>query len=113
MPSPFPGMDPYVEACRLWEDFHHDLILEIKHVLASALPARYVVRAGERAYLVLSPVEGESQQHAFLSDVSVASTPGDPATKGEGGMASAAIAPGGEPPPVSIQAMVETEYREV
>ena len=22
MKSPFPGMDPYIEACRLWGDFH-------------------------------------------------------------------------------------------
>ncbi|RLT35566.1 MAG: DUF4058 family protein, partial [Chloroflexi bacterium] len=25
MPSPFPGMDPYIEQSRLWVDFHSDL----------------------------------------------------------------------------------------
>ena len=29
MKSPFPGMDPYIEACGLWGDFHHELISEI------------------------------------------------------------------------------------
>lgn len=23
MKSPFPGMDPYIEACGLWEGFHN------------------------------------------------------------------------------------------
>ena len=24
MPSPFPGMDPYLESPRFWTDFYHD-----------------------------------------------------------------------------------------
>ena len=38
MPSPFPGMDPYIEECGLWEDFHGSLIHEIKITLARAAP---------------------------------------------------------------------------
>ena len=26
MKSPFPGMDPYIESCGLWEDFHYGLV---------------------------------------------------------------------------------------
>jgi Protein of unknown function (DUF4058) len=63
MRSPFPGMDPYIEACGLWGDFHHDLISEIKHALAQAAPERYLVRAGERSYVVL--VEDEHRE-AFV-----------------------------------------------
>lgn len=29
MKSPFPGMDPYIEACNVWRDFHHHLIERI------------------------------------------------------------------------------------
>jgi len=43
-------MDPSIEACGLWGDFHHDLISEIKYALAKAAPERYLVRAGERSY---------------------------------------------------------------
>ena len=25
MPSPFPGMDPYIETPRIWTDFHNGL----------------------------------------------------------------------------------------
>jgi uncharacterized protein DUF4058 len=53
MKSPFPGMDPYIEACGLWEDFHDDLIGEIKRALAAGVPERYLVRSGERSYVEL------------------------------------------------------------
>jgi hypothetical protein len=43
-------MDPYIEGCGLWEDFHLDLISEIKYALAEAAPERYLVRSGERSY---------------------------------------------------------------
>ena len=29
MPSPFPGMDPYIESPALWSDFHNNLASEI------------------------------------------------------------------------------------
>ena len=51
MKSPFPGMDPYIEACGLWEDFHASFIGEIHRTLAAALPERYIARLGERSYI--------------------------------------------------------------
>src|SRR5262245_41953669 len=62
MKSPFPGMDPYIEACGLWGDFHEALIYEIKSTLAQAVPERYLVRSGERSYLVLV----EEHREAFV-----------------------------------------------
>ena len=38
MKSPFPGMDPDVEACGLWADFHNHLIEKIGERLADAAP---------------------------------------------------------------------------
>ena len=58
MKSPFPGMDPYIEECGLWGDFHLSLIHEIKNALVQVAPQRYLVRAGERSYLVLVESEG-------------------------------------------------------
>ncbi len=40
MPSPFPGMDPYLEG-ELWSSFHHELTLAVKHLLAPKLEPRY------------------------------------------------------------------------
>src|SRR5881409_1522002 len=40
MRSPFPGMDPYIEASHLWEDFDSHLIDEIYRALSDVLPDR-------------------------------------------------------------------------
>ncbi|MDZ7363569.1 MAG: DUF4058 family protein [candidate division KSB1 bacterium] len=42
MPSPFPGMDPYLEAPHIWEDFHANLATEIQRQLAPGLRPRYI-----------------------------------------------------------------------
>lgn len=49
MPSPFPGMDPYIEKPSIWQDFHNDLAAEIKRQLAPQLRPRYFVRLNPRA----------------------------------------------------------------
>lgn len=42
MPSPFPGMDPYLEAAELWEDVHANLATELRAQLQPQLVPRYV-----------------------------------------------------------------------
>src|SRR5262245_12594802 len=71
MPSPFPGMDPFIEGSHAWEDFHHDLITEIKGAISAVLPEGYVVRAGERTYVVLTARNGD-QEFITQPDVGVA-----------------------------------------
>lgn len=51
MPSPFPGMDPFVENPRLWPNVHHRLITAIGDRLSSQLRPKYYVGIEERAYL--------------------------------------------------------------
>jgi hypothetical protein len=86
MKSPFPGMDPYIEACGLWEDFHDDLIAEIKRVLAREVPKGYVVRTRSRSYVVLAQAEEKSERPS-VPDVSVTSTRGaSPPPPAEGGL---------------------------
>ncbi|HEV3144129.1 MAG TPA: DUF4058 family protein [Gemmataceae bacterium] len=41
MPSPFPGMDPYVEASGVWGDFHTTFLVAIKAKLNAVLPRRF------------------------------------------------------------------------
>ena len=43
MPSPFPGMDPYLEGY-LWSDVHQSLAGQFKRQLSPLLRPRYVVR---------------------------------------------------------------------
>src|SRR5829696_2324423 len=51
MPSPFPGMDPFLENPGLWPDVHHGLISEIQAVLNRLLRPKYLVRVEERVYI--------------------------------------------------------------
>jgi hypothetical protein len=51
MPSPFPGMDPYIEAPELWPNMHLSLIAEIRNALNIVLPPNYVADIGERVFL--------------------------------------------------------------
>jgi uncharacterized protein DUF4058 len=44
MPSPFPGMDPWIEDPEIWSDFHGDLAAEIRASLNGVISPRYVAR---------------------------------------------------------------------
>jgi hypothetical protein len=44
MPSPFPGMDPYVEGSPLWTDCHANLLTAFRDALNERLPERYAAR---------------------------------------------------------------------
>ena len=48
MPSPFPGMDPYLESPLLWHDVHQRLAAQISRQLAPRLAPRYVARLETR-----------------------------------------------------------------
>ncbi len=54
MPSPFPGMDPYLEAAGLWPGVHQRLITYISDDLQSHIRPDYHARIGERLYVVES-----------------------------------------------------------
>lgn len=50
MPSPFPGMDPYLEAEALWPAFHHQLVMNLYQTLLPGLVDRYRARVTQRHY---------------------------------------------------------------
>ena len=50
MPTPFPGMDPYLEQPALWPDVHNRLIVALADDLAPRLRPRYVIAVEERTY---------------------------------------------------------------
>ena len=51
MPSPFPGMDPYLEHPALWPDLHLSLIPALRDVLAPQLRPRYYVAVETRVFV--------------------------------------------------------------
>src|SRR5438874_6255874 len=56
MPSPFPGMDPYLE--QFWGDIHHALITYARDQLQGVLPGDLRARVEERVF-VESPLGRE------------------------------------------------------
>ena len=51
MPSPFPGMDPYLEDPRIWQGLHVSLLALIKARLQKQLRPRYFVDVEQRVYV--------------------------------------------------------------
>jgi hypothetical protein len=79
MPSPFPGMDPYLEAPAGWQEFHSRFINTISDFLVPQLRPRYAVHI-ER-YVYLTALDAEAPH--LRPDVSVAQTsPEAPRTEG-------------------------------
>lgn len=69
MPSPFPGMDPYLEEPGLWPDVHHGLISQIQAVLNAQLRPKYHVRVEERVYV---SDEDDPGREVIIPDLRVA-----------------------------------------
>jgi hypothetical protein len=109
MKSPFPGMDPFIEACGLWEVFHLHLVKAIGQALADQAPEQYLVRTGERSYVVFVEPEGK-RRRPILPDVTVTTrrTKKDPTATGGAVVRQAA----GETAAVAMRAYVAEEHRE-
>jgi hypothetical protein len=57
MPSPFPGMDPYVESPAHWSDFHPTFIGALRESINRVLPKGYRARVDEMVMLINPEME--------------------------------------------------------
>ena len=57
MPSPFPGMDPYLESPTHWSDFHATFIQSWREAIGDRLPDNYFARVGEEVVLTEAFIE--------------------------------------------------------
>jgi hypothetical protein len=55
MPSPFPGMNPYLEHEEVWPDCHHRLIDRLAEALAEQVDPGYLVKIEEQLYVQEAP----------------------------------------------------------
>lgn len=78
MPSPFPGMDPYLEF-QLWGDFHGRFVSDLADALVPQVRPRYVVRYERRVYVEHDPGDPE---RCLIPDATVASR-GEPRVAAE------------------------------
>jgi len=78
MPSPFPGMDPWLESPALFPDLHNTLIAQFREALNATLPRPYYAAIGTRLYI-------DESDRRIEPDVDVLITGGRPKRSPEGG----------------------------
>jgi hypothetical protein len=69
MRSPFPGMDPYLEAPDLWPDLHLTLIIAMRAVLNGVMPPGYAASADR--YVWIHEPEASERTRAIRPDVDI------------------------------------------
>ena len=77
MPSPFPGMDPFIEQQK-WTSFHTRFITELCDVLVAKLSPRYEVDPEERIYLeslIAEPIRYQADVAVHEGDSNSADSP--------------------------------------
>ena len=85
MPSPFPGVDPFIEATGRWIGFHNILITHYSESLNASLPPNYAAVVEERVELV--DFSSDLPRHQRVPDIGVVRDLDAP--RGSGGTAMA------------------------
>jgi hypothetical protein len=76
MPSPFPGMDPYLEDPAIWRGVHQRFVVYLADAISDQLPSGYAAAVEERVYV-------EQAGRFIYPDVLLTGrAPGKPATGG-------------------------------
>jgi hypothetical protein len=73
MPSPFPGMNPYLEQSDLWQDFHDTFIPAIRDAISPQVSPQFVVKIEE--HLFIHELSAEQRLRIGSADISLASEP--------------------------------------
>jgi hypothetical protein len=71
MPSPLPGMNPFLESAELWSEFHSRMIVAIADALNETVSQAYRVAVEKRVYLS----QGEETILIGIPDVSLTDSP--------------------------------------
>jgi hypothetical protein len=69
MPSPFPGMNPYLEQDDCWQDFHQTYIKELRDQIVSQVGGAYIVKLETHIYV--HELGAGTRQLAGRADVGV------------------------------------------
>src|SRR5438876_707711 len=102
MPSPLPGMDPFIEKPSRWPGFHLRVISTAADVLVARLHPRFLVSVEERVYIC---DEADPGRHVLIPDISVIELPEIPTkivTTADGGTIEVAE-------PIVMQTLLDEE----
>jgi hypothetical protein len=106
MPSPFPGMDPYLEHPARWPGVHLRLIAQLEEDLNEKLRPRYYASAEERVYLSDESDPGRSM---IVPDVLITAGASRRAGHTAAGQESSAV---GTIEPVDVTTLIDEEIHE-
>jgi len=73
MPSPFPGMNPYLERSIAWHDFHERFLILGAGVIGAQVQPRFIVKIDEHVYVREAP--GDVWHLAGRADLGLTPTP--------------------------------------
>lgn len=82
MPSPFPGMDPYLEHPAILPGLHNRFIAVLSEYLQAALPSPYFAEIGERVWVEVSQRFIEPDASVLFSEPGRRAVTGQVATAG-------------------------------
>jgi hypothetical protein len=73
MPSPFPGMNPYLEQDDTWHDFHQRFVPQVAELLGAQMSPQYIVKV--EVHLYIHELDTEQRRLLGRADVGVAHAP--------------------------------------
>lgn len=80
MPSPFPGMNPFLEQNDSWQDFHNSCITHMRDMLSVPVGDKYLVKIEVRLYI--HELSAEERRFFGQADVGVMDTRRETSTAG-------------------------------
>ena len=109
MPSPFPGMNPYLERGSVWRTFHQNFIYAAQAALVAQVRPRYIVQIESTLYIH----EPSAEERRLLGSSDLGITSGIP-SKSPSSTHSATAAPiyGSFPTGVEIEEVDRIEIRD-
>ena len=111
MPSPFPGMDPFLERRGRWRGFHNAFLTIAQFQIAGLLPDGYEVDADADVYLHELPADPHRRTRVRVADESVTLTAGPGA--GFGGVGGETAVRAAEPSVRTVLLPRVLEYHEI
>ncbi len=69
MPSPFPGMNPYLEQEDVWHDFHESFMPRVRDLISAQVDPRYIVKIDE--HIFIHEFSDEQRRVLGRADISV------------------------------------------
>src|ERR1700752_4020303 len=87
MPSPFPGMNPFLEQDRAWNDFHESFMPAARDAIAVQVRPHFIAKINE--HLFIHEMPDEPRRFVGRADVSVTRPPFAPPAPSSAATASA------------------------